>query len=270
LFLVAVSGVRDEDSGLASSLANTGQQVGGAIGLAALGTIVWGAVAHSTRTQLAHAAAAAARAGQPVPALRSSAQIPLPILHHALASDISRGFVVGAGIMLAAVRPGRRAQRPHRHAVTALLWEGTVSSVGSGPAIVVDGLTKSFGDVRALRGIDLAVPHATVLGLLGPNGAGRTTTVRILTTLLGPDSGRPLAEARDRAHQAAAGGRSIGLSGQSAAIQEELTGRQNLEIIGRLYHLSWPDARAKLCAELDKCGDLSARTLDRSVYVPDH
>src|SRR5215813_640251 len=172
LFLVAVSGVRDEDSGLASSLANTGQQVGGAIGLAALGTIVWGAVAHSTRTQLAHAAAAAARAGQPVPALRSSAQIPLPILHHALASDISRGFVVGAGIMLAAVRPGRRAQRPHRHAVTALLWEGTVSSVGSGPAIVVDGLTKSFGDVRALRGIDLAVSHATVLGLLGPNGAG--------------------------------------------------------------------------------------------------
>ncbi len=103
LFLVGVSGVRDEDSGLASSLLNTGQQVGGAIGLAALGTVVWGSVATSAHTQVAHAAAAAAKAGHPVSALRSAGQIPVPILHSALASGISRGFTVAAVIMLAAV-----------------------------------------------------------------------------------------------------------------------------------------------------------------------
>jgi predicted MFS family arabinose efflux permease len=103
LFLVGVSGVRDEDSGLASSLLNTGQQVGGAIGLAALGTVVWGKVATSARTQAAHAAAAAAKAGYLVPARRSAGQIPVPILRSALASGISRGFTVAAGIMLAAV-----------------------------------------------------------------------------------------------------------------------------------------------------------------------
>jgi ABC-2 type transport system ATP-binding protein len=112
-------------------------------------------------------------------------------------------------------------------------------------AILVEGLTKSFGDVRALRGIDLAVPHGTVLGVLGPNGAGKTTAVRILTTLLLPDSGRALVEGRDVVREAAAVRRSIGLSGQSAAIQEELTGRENLEIIGRLHHLSWREARAR-------------------------
>src|SRR5215472_10240291 len=119
----------------------------------------------------------------------------------------------------------------------------TNSSMGS--AIVAEGLTKSFGDVHALRGIDLAVPRGTVLGVLGPNGAGKTTAVRILTTLLLPDSGRALVEGRDVVREAAAVRRLIGLSGQSAAIQEELTGRENLEIIGRLYHLSKPRARAR-------------------------
>jgi len=120
-----------------------------------------------------------------------------------------------------------------------------VSPASSGPAILVEGLTKSFGEVRALRGIDLAVPRGTVLGVLGPNGAGKTTAVRILTTLLRPDGGRALVEGYDVVRQAAAVRRSIGLSGQSAAIQEELTGRENLEIIGRLYHLSWPTARSR-------------------------
>ena len=106
-------------------------------------------------------------------------------------------------------------------------------------------MTKSFGDVQALRGIDLVVPRGTVLGVLGPNGAGKTTAVRILTTLLQPDKGRALVEGRDVVRQAAAVRRLIGLSGQSAAIQEELTGRENLEIIGRLYHLSTPDSRAR-------------------------
>jgi ABC-2 type transport system ATP-binding protein len=120
-----------------------------------------------------------------------------------------------------------------------------VSEIGSGPAILVEGLTKSFGQVHALRGIDLVVPRGTVLGVLGPNGAGKTTAVRILTTLLRPDKGRALVEGRDVVKDAAAVRRSIGLSGQSAAIQEELTGRENLEIIGRLYHLSWRQARSR-------------------------
>jgi ABC-2 type transport system ATP-binding protein len=127
-----------------------------------------------------------------------------------------------------------------------------VAQTSSGPAILVEGLTKSFGDVHALRGIDLAVPRGTVLGVLGPNGAGKTTAVRILTTLLLPDKGRALVEGRDVVRDAAAVRRSIGLSGQSAAIQEELTGRENLEIIGRLFHLSWPSARARAIELLEQ------------------
>ncbi len=129
-----------------------------------------------------------------------------------------------------------------------------MTDASSGPAILVEGLTKSFGEVRALRGIDLAVSRGTVLGVLGPNGAGKTTAVRILTTLLLPDGGRAVVEGRDVVREAAAVRRSIGLSGQSAAIQEELTGRENLEIIGRLYHLSWRSARSRateLLAQFD-------------------
>jgi ABC-2 type transport system ATP-binding protein len=112
-------------------------------------------------------------------------------------------------------------------------------------AIYAEDLTKSFGEVQALRGINLAVPHGTVLGVLGPNGAGKTTAVRILTTLLQPTSGRALVEGRDVVRDAAAVRRIIGLSGQSAAIQEELTGKENLEIIGRLYHLGRQQARGR-------------------------
>ncbi len=125
-------------------------------------------------------------------------------------------------------------------------------SAAGGPAILVEGLQKSFGPVNALRGVDLAVPRGTVLGVLGPNGAGKTTAVRIMTTLLKPDAGRVLIEGRDVVRDDTAVREIIGLAGQSAAIQEELTGRENLEIVGRLYHLPKATCRERAEALLDR------------------
>ena len=130
------------------------------------------------------------------------------------------------------------------------------STQWDGPAIFVEDVHKSFGEVRALRGIDLVVERGKVLGLLGPNGAGKTTAVKILTTLLRPDRGRALVEGRDVVRSPAAVREIIGLAGQSAAIQEELTGRENLEIMGRLYHLD-PATRQRRTAELLERFDLA-------------
>jgi ABC-2 type transport system ATP-binding protein len=137
---------------------------------------------------------------------------------------------------------------------------------GGQPAILVEGLTKSFGEVHALRGIDLSVPRGTVLGVLGPNGAGKTTAVRILTTLLPPDGGRALVDGYEVVREAAAVRRSIGLAGQSAAIQLELTGRENLEIIGRLYHLRWPQARIRAAELLEQFGLADAANRAAKTY----
>jgi ABC-2 type transport system ATP-binding protein len=104
-------------------------------------------------------------------------------------------------------------------------------------AIEVRGLRKSYGDVQALCGVDLSAPAGTVLGLLGPNGAGKTTAVRILTTLLPPDGGTARVAGLDVVGDAARLRAQIGLAGQYAAVDENLTGRENLEMVGRLYHL---------------------------------
>ncbi len=119
-------------------------------------------------------------------------------------------------------------------------------------AIRVEALNKSFGKVHALRGIDFAVPRGSVLGVLGPNGAGKTTAVRILTTLVPPDSGRAFIEGHDVVRDAAAVRRVIALAGQSTAIQIELTGRENLEIMGRLRHLDRQDVRNRMGELLER------------------
>ena len=113
------------------------------------------------------------------------------------------------------------------------------------PAILVEDLEKRFGDVHALAGVSFAVPPGTVLGLLGPNGAGKTTAVRILTTILRADAGRAevLGIPVDRHPQSVR--LRIGLAGQYAAVDESLTGRENLRMVARLSHLSAADARRR-------------------------
>lgn len=112
-------------------------------------------------------------------------------------------------------------------------------------AIEAKGLLKRYKEVVALGGVDLKVPKGTVLGLLGPNGAGKTTTVRVLTTLLKPDEGEALVAGIDVRHHPRAVRRKIGLSGQYAAVDEYLTGYENLEMIGRLYHLGRKKSQAR-------------------------
>jgi ABC-2 type transport system ATP-binding protein len=112
-------------------------------------------------------------------------------------------------------------------------------------AIQAEGLRKTYGATVALDGVDLTVPSGTVLGVLGPNGAGKTTAVRILTTLLRPDAGRATVAGYDIAKDAASLRRVIGLTGQYAAVDENLTGRENLRMIGRLHHLGRAESAAR-------------------------
>ncbi len=142
------------------------------------------------------------------------------------------------------------------------------AAAGSGmPAIIAEGLTKIYrsrkSEVRALDGVDLTVNEGTVLGLLGPNGAGKTTTVRILATLLKPDAGRATVAGYDVVTQADELRSVIGLSGQYAAVDENLTARENLWMFGRLYQLSSTDARSRASDLLEQfdLGDAADRVV---------
>jgi ABC-2 type transport system ATP-binding protein len=132
-------------------------------------------------------------------------------------------------------------------------------------AILAEGLKKSFGDVHALKGIDLSIREGSIFGLLGPNGAGKTTAVRILTTLLRPDAGRARVAGFDVVADAERLRSEIGLAGQSAAVDGNLTGLENLEMVGRLYHLPRAEAKRRAADVLERlgltdAGDRIART----------
>src|SRR5579864_3167827 len=128
---------------------------------------------------------------------------------------------------------------------------GLASSV---PAVRVEGVIKRFGATVALDGAGLEVPGGMVFGLLGPNGAGKTTLVRILATLLSPDAGRAEVFGHDVVREPAAVRELIGLTGQFAAVDELLTGRENLEMFGRLFRLSPAAARGRAGELLERFG----------------
>ncbi|MEA2299104.1 MAG: oleandomycin transport system ATP-binding protein [Solirubrobacteraceae bacterium] len=121
-------------------------------------------------------------------------------------------------------------------------------------AILVEDLRRTFGDVVALDGVDLEVEAGIVFGLLGPNGAGKTTLVRILATLLTPTAGRACVLGHDVVADPLGVRRRIGLAGQFAAVDEQLTGRENVEMVGRLYRLAGAEARAGAREVLDRFG----------------
>ena len=129
---------------------------------------------------------------------------------------------------------------------------GSTPGGAGSPAIVVEGVRKSYGKVEALRGVDLEVERGVVFGLLGPNGAGKTTLVRILTTLLKPSGGRATVAGYDVAQEASALRRRIGLAGQFAAVDDQLTGLENLEVVGRFYHLPGRVAKQRARALIEQ------------------
>jgi ABC-2 type transport system ATP-binding protein len=134
------------------------------------------------------------------------------------------------------------------------------------PTIQVEGLTKAFGGTQALRGLDLEVPAGTVTALLGPNGAGKTTLVRILATLIRPDGGTARVAGRDVVRDAFAVRSRIGLTGQYAALDELLTGRENLRLIGRLAHIGERSARVRADELLELVGIADAAGRAVSTY----
>jgi ABC-2 type transport system ATP-binding protein len=138
----------------------------------------------------------------------------------------------------------------------------TASSI----AIEVTGIAKSYGDQPVLRGIDLTVPTGTVYALLGPNGAGKTTMVRILSTLIAPDAGQARVAGHDVAAQPDGVRRSIGVTGQFSAIDELLTGRENLRLMADLAHLRAHEAAARVDELLDRFGLVDAADRRAATY----
>jgi daunorubicin resistance ABC transporter ATP-binding subunit len=134
------------------------------------------------------------------------------------------------------------------------------------PAILAEGVRHAFGDVVALDGLDLEVEPGSVFGLLGPNGAGKTTLVRILATLLRPTAGRARVLAHDVVAEPLAVRRRIGLAGQFAAVDAELTGRENVEMIARLYRLPGAEARRRASDVLERFGLVEAADRRVSTY----
>jgi ABC-2 type transport system ATP-binding protein len=141
-----------------------------------------------------------------------------------------------------------------------------MESGGSRPAILAEGLVKRFGKTVALDGLDLEVAAGMVFGLLGPNGAGKTTAVRIFTTLLEPDAGHAEVAGLDCVRDAHALRSRIGLTGQYAAVDELLTGRENLEMVGRLYRLSRAAARTRAGDLLEEFGLADAANRTAKTY----
>ncbi|EHY88144.1 daunorubicin resistance protein DrrA family ABC transporter ATP-binding protein [Saccharomonospora azurea] len=140
-----------------------------------------------------------------------------------------------------------------------------MSTSPGGAIVVAEGVHKRFGDTHALAGLDLTVPEGTVYGLLGPNGAGKSTAVRVLTTLTRPDSGTVTVAGHDVVAEPAAVRTKIGLAGQHAALDEGLTGRENLRIFGKLFRLSSAQAKARADELLERfdlahAGDRLVRT----------
>jgi ABC-2 type transport system ATP-binding protein len=133
----------------------------------------------------------------------------------------------------------------------------------SDAAILVEGLAKRFGDVVALDGIDFEVPRGSVFGLLGPNGAGKTTAVRVLATVISPDAGRAEVLGHDVSREAEIVRHLIGLAGQNAAVDPNLTGRENLRLIGRLTQLRGKDVESRSEQVLQRFG--LAEASDRPV-----
>ncbi len=134
----------------------------------------------------------------------------------------------------------------------------TDTTTGAEPAVVVSDVRKSFGEVQALQGITFSAERASVLGILGPNGAGKTTMVKILSTLLRPDSGSASVAGHDVLTDAASVRRSIMMTGQYAALDENLSGRENLELFGRLMGLPKKDARRRADTLLEEFDLVSA------------
>ena len=143
---------------------------------------------------------------------------------------------------------------------------GRDGSAASEPAIKVTGLKKSFGEIRALDGVDLEAATGTVLGLLGPNGAGKTTAVRVLTTLLKPDAGEVHVAGLDVVREATKLRERIGLAGQYAAIDENLTGQENLVMVGRLYGMTRATATARATELLERFDLMDAAKRPAKTY----